>query len=160
MSAADNISLTVIGMGPMGQAMARILLGAGHPVTVWNRTPGRADTLVAAGATRAADPDDAVAASELIILSLTDYRAMYDILEPVDDLSGRTLVNLISDTPGNTASAAEWVVRRGGRFVAGGIMVPAPMLGTEAAYGSKVRTGHLDTHDEAARYRHVGTNST
>ena len=31
--------VTVIGLGPMGQAMARALLAGGHPVTVWNRTP-------------------------------------------------------------------------------------------------------------------------
>ena len=49
-------------------------------------------------------------------------------------MGSRTLVDLSSDTPENTASAAEWVARRGGRFVAGGIMVPAPMLGTDAAY--------------------------
>ena len=48
--------VTLIGLGPMGQAMVRTLLAAGHPVTVWNRTPSRADALVAEGATRAATP--------------------------------------------------------------------------------------------------------
>ena len=33
--------VTVIGLGPMGQAMARALQAGGHPVTVWNRTPSR-----------------------------------------------------------------------------------------------------------------------
>ncbi|HET8993845.1 MAG TPA: NAD(P)-binding domain-containing protein [Rhodococcus sp. (in: high G+C Gram-positive bacteria)] len=127
-------ALTVIGLGPMGQAMTRILLAAGHPVTVWNRTPARADALVETGATRASEPAAAVAASELIILSLTDYQAMYDILDPIEDLTGRTIVNLSSDTPERTASAAYWVAGRGGHFVACGVMVPAPMLGTDAAY--------------------------
>lgn len=127
-------ALTVIGLGPMGQAMTRLLLSAGHPVTVWNRTSARGDALVESGASRACDPAEAVAASELIILSLTDYQAMYEILHPIADLGGRTIVNLSSDTPERTAAAAEWVAERGGRFIAGGVMVPAPMLGTDAAY--------------------------
>jgi 3-hydroxyisobutyrate dehydrogenase-like beta-hydroxyacid dehydrogenase len=74
--------VTVIGLGPMGQATAAALMRAGHPITLWNRTAGRADDLVARGATLAPTPAAAVAASELTILSLTDYQAMYDILGP------------------------------------------------------------------------------
>ncbi|WP_261565170.1 NAD(P)-binding domain-containing protein [Frankia gtarii] len=33
--------VTVIGLGPMGRTMAATLMRSGHPVTVWNRTPGR-----------------------------------------------------------------------------------------------------------------------
>ena len=127
--------VTIIGLGPMGRAMATTLLTAGHPVTVWNRTPARGDELVAAGATRAATPGDAVAASDLVILSLTDYQAMYDILAPVapDVLAGRTLVNLSSDTPAASRSAAAWAADRQATFVTGGVMVPAPMVGTPDA---------------------------
>jgi 3-hydroxyisobutyrate dehydrogenase-like beta-hydroxyacid dehydrogenase len=46
--------VTVIGLGPMGRAMASEFLGRGYRVTVWNRTSGRADELVGAGAHRAA----------------------------------------------------------------------------------------------------------
>lgn len=126
---------TVIGLGPMGQAMAAVLLKAGHAVTVWNRTPSRAAELVASGATLAPTPADALAASRLTILSLTDYRAMYDILDgSVDTLVGTTIVNLSSDTPDVTRSAAAWAAQHGAQFITGGIMVPAPMVGTEAAY--------------------------
>jgi 3-hydroxyisobutyrate dehydrogenase-like beta-hydroxyacid dehydrogenase len=130
--------VTVIGLGPMGQAMARALLDGGHPVTVWNRTPSRADDLVARGATRAPTPAEAVGAAELVILSLTDYQAMYDILDPptgaAADLSGKVVVNLSSDTPERTRDAAAWAGERGARFLTGGVMVPAPMVGTEDAY--------------------------
>lgn len=96
----SSTPVTLIGLGPMGQAMVRTLLAAGHPVTVWNRTAARADGLVSDGATLAASPGDAVAASELVILSLTDYQAMYDILGGATaKLAGRTIVNLSSDTP-------------------------------------------------------------
>jgi len=95
MSTTETASpVTVIGLGPMGQAMARALLAAGRQVTVWNRTPSRADDLVTGGATRAETPSDAVSAAELVVLSLTDYQAMYDILGNVDDavLAGKVIV--------------------------------------------------------------------
>lgn len=128
-------SVTVIGLGPMGQAMTRTLLAAGHPVTVWNRTAVRAEAVVAGGAALASTPGEAVEASDLVILSLTDYRAMYDILGgAVGPLAGRTLVNLSSDTPDRSREAAVWAEDHGAAFLTGGVMVPAPMVGTEAAF--------------------------
>ncbi|AGJ56928.1 3-hydroxyisobutyrate dehydrogenase [Streptomyces sp. PAMC 26508] len=119
----------------MGRAMTRTLLTAGHPVTVWNRTAGRADGLVEDGATLAATPREAIEASGLVLLSLTDYQAMYDVLGGATaSLAGRTLVNLSSDTPERTREAAAWAAGHGAAFLTGGVMVPAPMVGTEAAH--------------------------
>jgi 3-hydroxyisobutyrate dehydrogenase-like beta-hydroxyacid dehydrogenase len=127
--------VTLIGLGPMGRAMAHALLAAGHPVTVWNRTPTRAADVVAAGARLAPTPADALAASDLVILSLTDYQAMYDILETATAaLAGRTPVNLSSDSPDRTREGAAWAAAHGARFLTGGVMNPAPMVGTDAAY--------------------------
>ncbi|WP_256862968.1 NAD(P)-binding domain-containing protein [Microbispora sp. GKU 823] len=87
----------------MGQAMVRALLGEGHPVTVWNRTASRAGDLVRQGAVLAGTVEEALAAGDLVILSLTDYDAMYAVLEPAAHaLNGRVLVNLSSDTPEKT----------------------------------------------------------
>jgi 3-hydroxyisobutyrate dehydrogenase-like beta-hydroxyacid dehydrogenase len=131
----DLARVTVIGLGPMGRAMVTTLMNAGHPVTVWNRTPSRAAELVSAGATLALTPADAVMGSPLVLLSLTDYAAMYDILRGSSGaLAGKVLVNLSSDTPEVTREAAAWAAEHGARFLAGGVMVPAPMVGTEAAY--------------------------
>ncbi|MDG4866251.1 NAD(P)-binding domain-containing protein, partial [Streptomyces sp. T-3] len=52
--------IAFLGLGHMGAPMARQLLRAGHPLTVWNRTPAKAEPLVAAGARPAADPAEAV----------------------------------------------------------------------------------------------------
>ncbi|WP_328471462.1 NAD(P)-binding domain-containing protein [Actinoplanes sp. NBC_00393] len=141
--------VTVIGLGPMGRAMATTLLRGGHPTTVWNRTPGRADDLVEAGATLAATPGDAVAASPVTILSLTDYAAMYQILDGAD-LTGRDLVNLSSDTPDSSREAAAWAAGRGARFLTGGIMVPAPAVGNPGAYVYYSGPGELFMAHEAA----------
>ncbi|MFE6721638.1 NAD(P)-dependent oxidoreductase [Streptomyces albidoflavus] len=127
--------VTVIGLGPMGQAMVRSLLAAGHEVTVWNRTASRADGVVSDGAKRATTPREAIEASPLTLLSLTDYQAMYDILaDATASLSGHTLVNLSSDTPGRSREAATWAAGHGAEFLTGGVMTPAPMVGTDEAY--------------------------
>lgn len=123
-------SVTVIGLGPMGQAMAGALLDKGHRVTVWNRTASRAEALVARGAVLAPSPEEALRANELTVLSLTDYEAMYSVLEPAQDaLSGRVLVNLSSDTPEKTRAGARWVTERGGIHLTGGVTVPPSGIG-------------------------------
>lgn len=53
------MNLGVIGLGMMGRAIAQNLLKAGHRVTVWNRTPSRAEELQSQGALIAPTPADA-----------------------------------------------------------------------------------------------------
>ncbi len=123
-------SVTVIGLGPMGRAMVGAFLDAGHEVTVWNRTASRADELVARGARRAATVEEALAANELVVLSLTDYDAMYAVLEPATaSLNGRILVNLSSDTPDRARAAAEWAAGHGARHLTGGVQSSPSTIG-------------------------------
>ncbi|WP_329124376.1 NAD(P)-dependent oxidoreductase [Streptomyces sp. NBC_01353] len=130
-SAANTSSVTVIGLGPMGRAMAGAYLDAGYQVTVWNRTASRADDLVARGAVRAATVGEALAANEVVVLSLTDYAAMYSILEPaVPALEGRVLVNLSSDTPGKAREGAAWAAKHGARHLTGGVQTPPSGIGS------------------------------
>ena len=158
----QDSTVTVIGLGPMGQAMTRTLLAAGHPVTVWNRTASRADGVVTDGATLAATAGEAVESSDLVILSLTDYQAMYDVLgSATESLAGRTLVNLSSDTPDRTREAATWAAGHDATFLTGGVMVPAPMVGTEAAHvyysgRDQVMKSHLATLTLLGRPKYLG----
>ena len=55
--------VSVIGLGAMGSALAEALLKSGLSVTVWNRSPARADALVAKGAVAAGSVNEAVEAS-------------------------------------------------------------------------------------------------
>ncbi len=61
-----------IGLGIMGRGMAANILRAGFPLTVWNRTLGRADELVAAGAQLAASPAEVAARSDIVISCVSD----------------------------------------------------------------------------------------
>ncbi|MGC4988689.1 NAD(P)-dependent oxidoreductase [Nocardia salmonicida] len=126
--AADAV--TVIGLGPMGQQIVRTYLDAGFTVTVWNRTPGKAQGL---GAQLAETVADAVAAAELVVLSLTHYDAMDEVLGSLD-LTGKVVVNLSSDSPQRTRRGAAFVRARGGEFLAGGVMAQPHELAGPAAY--------------------------
>ncbi len=118
----QNTSVTVLGTGSMGTAVAEALLSAGHPTTVWNRTPKRAAALVAAGARQELGIAEAVAASQLIIGTATSFAATRDSLgAAVDALSGRTIITLNSGTPASAREFAEWVTDRGARFLGGAV---------------------------------------
>jgi 3-hydroxyisobutyrate dehydrogenase len=64
-----------VGLGIMGSRMAANLLAKGHSLTVWNRTPARADDLRAAGAAWADTPSALAAASEVVCLCVADPAA-------------------------------------------------------------------------------------
>ncbi len=61
-----------VGLGIMGEPMAMNLLKAGNAMTVWNRTPGKAETLVGAGATLADSPAAVAAEVEVLFVNVTD----------------------------------------------------------------------------------------
>ena len=68
-----------VGLGNMGQSMARNLLRAGHRVTVYNRTRSRAEALRAEGA-RVADHLADACHGEVLITMLADDRAVEDVI--------------------------------------------------------------------------------
>lgn len=65
-----------IGLGNMGEHMARSLLTAGHEVTVWNRTTSKAEKLLSDGARVARSPADAAHNAEVAITMLADDHAV------------------------------------------------------------------------------------
>lgn len=61
-----------IGLGIMGQGMSHNLLKAGFPLTVWNRTAGKVDPLVEAGASAGQNPADVAASSDITVICVSD----------------------------------------------------------------------------------------
>ncbi|MFD7663908.1 NAD(P)-dependent oxidoreductase [Streptomyces sp. NPDC059788] len=126
----QHTPVTVIGLGPMGLALAGALVERGHATTVWNRTPEKADGLAAKGARRAGTVAEAVSASPVLVVCLKDYETMYAVLGSAGDaLKGRALVNLNSGTPNEAHAAAGWATGRGATYLDGAIMVPPPLVG-------------------------------
>ncbi|GAA4984101.1 NAD(P)-dependent oxidoreductase [Actinopolymorpha pittospori] len=125
-----DAAVTVLGMGPMGRALARACVNDGHPTTVWNRTPGRADDLLAAGAVQADTAAEAVAASPLVIVCVLDYDAVHAIVGSASDaLKGRTLLSLTAGSPERARATAAWAAEQGIDYLDGSIMTPVPTIG-------------------------------
>ncbi|WP_328439961.1 NAD(P)-binding domain-containing protein [Streptomyces sp. NBC_00444] len=132
----DQSAVTVLGLGPMGRALAGAFVDAGLRTTVWNRTPGRERELVERGASAAGSAEEAVAASPLTVVCVVNYDASDAILR--DDavtaaLKGRTVVNLTADTPARARDTADWAAAHGIRYLDGAIMTPTPTIGTPDA---------------------------
>ncbi|WP_129786269.1 NAD(P)-dependent oxidoreductase [Promicromonospora panici] len=126
--------VTLLGLGAMGSALAATLLGTGHAVTVWNRTPARAAELSAQGAEAASTTGAAVAAHPLIVTCLLDHASVHETLDPVvAGMRGSTLVNLTTTTPNEARELATWADGHGVRYLDGAIMATPPMIGTPGA---------------------------
>ena len=67
--------VALIGLGLMGSGMARRLLGAGFPLTVYNRNPERVAPLAAEGAHAVASPREAAARAEVVLSMVADDAA-------------------------------------------------------------------------------------
>lgn len=131
----DHTPVTVLGLGAMGTALARVYLAAGHPTTVWNRTPGRAAELDQMNVFRAETVAAAVDASPLVIVCLLDYSSVHAALDAdADALAGKVLINLTNGTPAQARATADWAAQHGAEYLDGGIMAVPPMIGGPAAF--------------------------
>lgn len=111
-----------IGMGTMGEPMARNLLRAGMPLTIWNRSPGPCEELARAGATVASGPADLFSQCETIILMLADGPATDAVLgrstaEFAPRIAGRRIVAMGTVPPGYSQALADDIRAAGGRYV-------------------------------------------
>ncbi|MEU6905801.1 NAD(P)-binding domain-containing protein [Streptomyces coeruleorubidus] len=147
-------AVTVLGLGPMGRALAGALLDAGLPTTVWNRTPGRDRELVERGAVGAGSAAEAVAAGEVVVVCVVNYDAVDAVLRQDDvaaTLKGRTVVNLTADTPARARDTADWAAAHGVRYLDGAIMTPTTTIGTPDAVF--LHSGPADLYEELASVR-------
>lgn len=131
---ASQSPVTVVGLGLMGQALAAAFLANGHPTTVWNRSAAKADALVADGATLADSIRSAVEASPLVVVCVSDYDAVHELLDPVGaSLAGRTLVNLTTASSTQARETAEWATKIDSAYLDGAILALPQAIGTADA---------------------------
>ncbi len=79
-SSTERAPVGFIGLGIMGASMAGHLLRAGHPLHVYNRSPARAEPLLAAGAHWHDSPGAVAAAADIVITMVgtpDDVEAIY-----------------------------------------------------------------------------------
>ncbi|WP_446458180.1 NAD(P)-dependent oxidoreductase [Streptomyces rochei] len=129
----DLQAVTVIGLGSMGSALATALLDRGHPLTVWNRSPGKARPLVEKGARLADTPEEAIAASPVTLTCVFDYDALRTLLGPATGaLAGRDLINVTSGSAEQARELDSWLRLHGAGHLDGGIMTTPPGVGNPA----------------------------
>jgi 3-hydroxyisobutyrate dehydrogenase-like beta-hydroxyacid dehydrogenase len=119
--------VAVLGMGRMGGALTRRLLGTGHAVVVWNRTAARATPVLHLGASLAPTPADAAAGADgAVFLSLADDDAVRQTLMgstgALDGLNDKTVVI-------DTSTVAPRTSREVAEAVPGGRFLAAPIAG-------------------------------
>ena len=121
--------MAFLGLGVMGYPMAGHLVKAGHDVTVWNRTGGKAEAWAQEyDGQSAATPAEAVSGAEFILLCLgddPDVLAVFDAFEP-NIASGAVIVD---HTTASAGLARALYARSSGK---GADFVDAPISGGQA----------------------------
>lgn len=124
--------VTVIGLGPMGSALARAFLRNGSRVTVWNRTSERAEALVREGAIFEPSAASAASASPIVIVCVANYEISRSIVrteEVAAALAGRILVELSTGSPQDARESEEWAGLHGVDYLDGAILATPPQIG-------------------------------
>lgn len=130
--------IAFLGLGQMGTPMAMRLLHAGHELTVWNRTPGRTDSLAAAGATVAGSPAEAGAGAEFAITMVATPEALHEVVLGENGLAtalgpGQAYIDMSTVGPDAVATIAA-------RLPQGVTVVDAPVRGSVP----QATEGHLE----------------
>ena len=121
--------VSLIGLGPMGIALARALQST-CTLTVWNRTAERAKPLLNQGTVLAADALAAVQASPVVLVCVADYAASRAILATpgvADALRGKVLVQLSTGTPQDARE--DWAALSGVAYLDGALLATPGQIG-------------------------------
>jgi 3-hydroxyisobutyrate dehydrogenase-like beta-hydroxyacid dehydrogenase len=124
--------IAMVGLGHMGEPIARNLLNLDRQLHVYNRTPAKAERLVAEGAVLAQSPGHAAEGAEIVVSSLLDDASMMSLLIDPQGLlgamqSGAVHVCTATISPGCAAELQRLHHEAGQRFVA------APVIGRPPA---------------------------
>lgn len=127
----NETKVALLGLGIMGTGMAGRMLDAGYPLSVYNRNPGKAQALVARGATLALSPRAAVADASVVISMLSDVPVCRDVWlgrgEALEDAAPGTLLVESSTV------TVDWIheLNRAAQQ-RGCVLVDAPVTGSKA----------------------------
>lgn len=95
----SSIKIGWIGLGKMGNPMSQHLINAGYPVAVFNRSKEKEDALKAKGAEPVSSPSNLIQQSDVIIIMVSDDKAIYDIFSGAEGLlhagvTGKIIINM------------------------------------------------------------------
>lgn len=125
-------SIGFIGLGNMGQPMARNLLKAGFKLRVYNRNPSRAEPLVAQGAQQVFRPNEVVEPGSMVITMVANDSALESVVSGENGLlerlgPGGIHLSMSTVSPATARQLAELHEKHGSSYVA------APVFGRPQA---------------------------
>lgn len=122
------MKVAYLGMGRMGRLTAAHILSAGHELTVWNRTPGKAGELLERGAQEAPSVEEAVKDADAVVLMLFDGESVAELLGPIaaGAPAGTLVIDNTTTGPGAARRLGEQARALGLRYV------DAPVVGSLA----------------------------
>ena len=148
-------TVTSIGIGNMGAALASALVKASTPVTIWNRTADRPQvkSLITEGATFEPSLAAALNRSTTILICVLDYTAINSLLHPLlttnpTPLAGKTILNLTNGTPADARNMQAHLRTLGAAaYFDGAIMVTPQLIGTPTSFA--VLSGETEARHRA-----------
>jgi 3-hydroxyisobutyrate dehydrogenase len=123
------MTITLLGTGLLGRAIAERLQSVGHTVTVYNRTTTKALPLQACGITVVTRPEQAIAQADCVVLMLADAAAIRAVLLTPASLAvlrGKTVIQM------GTIAQEESLALQTEIEQVGGSYCEAPVLGSLA----------------------------
>ena len=119
------MKVSVLGAGLMGSPFCLRLLGEGHEVTVYNRSSDKLTHLISKGANITTNPCDAIANSKIIIMMLSGYSAITEVLfsTPID-MKDKLFVQMGTISPNESRELFTRISRLGAKYI------EAPVLGS------------------------------
>ena len=122
--------IAFLGLGTMGGGMARRLLGAGYPLSVYNRSREKAEPFAQGGAEIAATPREAAAGAEIVISMVADDQASRGMwLGPDGVLAGAKPGTVLIES---STLSVEWIRELAEKSAAAGCgLLDAPVTGSK-----------------------------
>lgn len=119
------MKVSVLGAGLMGSPFSLRLLGEGHEVTVYNRSSDKLTHLISKGANITTNPSDAIANSKIIIMMLSGYSAITEVLfsTPID-MEDKLFVQMGTISPNESRELFARISQLGAKYI------EAPVLGS------------------------------
>lgn len=127
-------TVAVLGLGPMGSAIAHTLSSTGHRVRAWNRTRKTLPEFGLEHSTVALfdSPQETLDTADLVVVCVRDHEASRAVLDQLASHIGeRVVVNVSTGTPAHAVESAAHAAASGVRYVTGAVMVPTALVGTE-----------------------------
>jgi 3-hydroxyisobutyrate dehydrogenase len=111
-----------IGLGKMGVPMSQQLVKAGYPVTVYNRNKDKEDALKQQGADTAPTPADLIQNTEIVIVMVTDDKAIHEIFTGDNgllkaDVTGKVIINMSTVSPVISKEMASLCTESGNHYL-------------------------------------------